>query len=1431
MPSPLAWSRIPTRRRLSVAGFELRFLCFITVLFVVVSCLQGAQPALTRVDEIRALPREDSITTNLVHLSGVITYHDDEWSASFFSDDTAGIFLQFPGQTEKFEAGEHVEIDGSVGKGGFAPTVVVQSVRRLGRKSFPTPKRLPLDQLLRGSQDCQWIELDGVIHRTFVDGAHLMLQLGYPARDIMVAIPTSSVRGVSIDKLVDSEVRLRGVCGTTYTQNSWRPGDLQPEGFRLLMPDLSHLEVRRPAPAAPFDLPEQRIDRVMAFHPSQEWTHRVRTRGVITLKRSDGVWFLQAGDLGIRVISSTPPSAPVGAEVEVAGFPKVLPSGPLLEHALVKDSGRLQVLTPIATSTNFFVGAQAGLLVSATGVLVDWSRQGRDSILELRANGNPFQVIFDSSQLPPKWLENLPAGSTLRISGVNSVPYDELRRPTRLQLYAQDAGSVEVVKRGPWLNQARLRNGLVIVGGCALCALVWVVLLRRQVRLQTRQIRRQFEERAAIERRFQDLAENANDLIYTLSPEGVLTSVNQVAERLTGFSRERLAGMFFRDLVMEEHRSRLDAYLQTNLKGSTDRGRVELDILSAEGRRLTLELSSRGSFTSGILSEIQGVARDITDRKRAEEAVKASEALLKSLAQGTSSTWGAVFFERLATDLASAFSVRFVEVSVLGGAENTLLRSLVTCRDGLCVDGVIRPVSGSLGEEVLSASVVSHAERVRELYPMDSLLQELHAEGCVCVAIRTTASAPRGLLTLIHDKPLADVERIQALLQIFAGRAGVELERLQFETSLREREQRYRSLVSSLVVGVTLQDPQGRVIEVNDSACRILGLTRDEFLGRSIASPLWQTVREDGSVFPPEEYPSMSTALTGVPRHNVVMGVYRSPGDLRWISINSQAVFESDGVTVAASVASFEDITEVRLASQALKSSEERYRLLVENSTDVLCELDLDGRFVYVSPNVHALLGCHHEDLMRQSPVEHLHPDESDRIRQLFRTPSSTATHRFRHTNGSWVWFETTARWFTTSAGEQRLALVSRDISRRVADQQAHAALEVRLRQSQKLEAIGTLAGGIAHDFNNIMGGILSNTELVQSSLPPSHPVQAQLAQIVRAILRARDVVRQLLTFSRKKEEARQSVHLQTVIGEALDLLRSALPSTTEIESDLGQASIHVLAQPSQLHQIVMNLGVNASHAMPSGGLLRVECDEVEIRPEVAARHSQLRPGLFARILFMDQGHGMRPETVERIFEPFFTTKGVGEGTGLGLSVVHGVVNSHEGMILVNSAPGQGTTFQVLLPRKLGSDTGSFYGSLDRSRVLGEPVMYVDENPLAADFAETQLLRLGCQASVFTSPKEALELFRSNPWKFDVLILASPLTTMDRERFCDEVRLLRANMPLLHALPHGYLKTHQPAASLHPFEKVVVTPFSLSRLSDALQQVRRGRGQNVSMHS
>jgi PAS domain S-box-containing protein len=242
--------------------------------------------------------------------------------------------------------------------------------------------------------------------------------------------------------------------------------------------------------------------------------------------------------------------------------------------------------------------------------------------------------------------------------------------------------------------------------------------------------------------------------------------------------------------------------------------------------------------------------------------------------------------------------------------------------------------------------------------------------------------------------------------------------------------------------------------------------------------------------------------------------------------------------------------------------------------------------------------------------------------------------------------------------------------------------LEEQLRQAQKMQAIGTLAGGIAHDFNNLLAAILGYTELVADDVPPgSHPWQC-LQQVLTAGMRARELVQQLLTFSRHTQAERTPLQLYTLITEALQLLHAALPPAIEIRHDLDANTGFVLANATQMHQVVMNLCINAEHAMRlTGGILYIGLENVEVDAAGAAQQPSVLPGSYVRLTVQDTGHGMTREILERIYEPFFTTKGVGEGTGLGLSIVHGIVASHGGVLIVESHPGQGTTFALYLPR------------------------------------------------------------------------------------------------------------------------------------------------------
>ena len=240
--------------------------------------------------------------------------------------------------------------------------------------------------------------------------------------------------------------------------------------------------------------------------------------------------------------------------------------------------------------------------------------------------------------------------------------------------------------------------------------------------------------------------------------------------------------------------------------------------------------------------------------------------------------------------------------------------------------------------------------------------------------------------------------------------------------------------------------------------------------------------------------------------------------------------------------------------------------------------------------------------------------------------------------------------------------------------------LEKRLAQAQKMEAIGTLAGGIAHDFNNILSAIIGYTELVLIDIPQDSLVRRNLKQVLKAGGRAKELVRQILTYSRQREREMQPVKTNLIVNEALKLLRASLPSTIQINNSI-KSNLAVMSDPINMHQVIMNLCTNAGHAMrENGGLLEVALADVDLDADFAKDHPGLKPGKFVQLTVSDTGHGMSPEVKERIFDPFFTTKKQGKGTGMGLSVVHGIVKSHGGTLTVDSIPGQGSVFKAFFP-------------------------------------------------------------------------------------------------------------------------------------------------------
>ena len=343
-----------------------------------------------------------------------------------------------------------------------------------------------------------------------------------------------------------------------------------------------------------------------------------------------------------------------------------------------------------------------------------------------------------------------------------------------------------------------------------------------------------------------------------------------------------------------------------------------------------------------------------------------------------------------------------------------------------------------------------------------------------------------------------------------------------------------------------------------------------------------------------------------------------------------------------------------------------------------------------------------------------------------------------------------------------------RDISRR-------RELAQQLQQSQKMEAIGTLAGGIAHDFNNILSIILGYTSLVLDDHEGGrHSDDAELKDnlttVIQAGRRARDLIEQILTFSRHAEQAKRPLVLQPIVQEVMKLMRSTLPSTIEIRQDLASEPATVLADPSQLHQVLMNVCTNGAHAMEeAGGVLEIVLDRTAV-DDTANAAGELSPGSYVRLKVRDTGSGMDQATMERIFEPFFTTKGVGRGTGLGLSVAHGIVTNYGGAIRVDSALGQGTRFELLLPYYAG-EVGEVEGEAAPSAPVGKGrILFVDDEAALVRMAEKVLTRLGYSVVGETGSRAALEVFRENPTGFDLIVTDQTMPGMTGDALLGEIR-------------------------------------------------------------
>jgi PAS domain S-box-containing protein len=520
------------------------------------------------------------------------------------------------------------------------------------------------------------------------------------------------------------------------------------------------------------------------------------------------------------------------------------------------------------------------------------------------------------------------------------------------------------------------------------------------------------------------------------------------------------------------------------------------------------------------------------------------------------------------------------------------------------------------------------------------------------------------------------------------------------------------------------------------------------------------------------------------------------------------------------------ELTERRQAEEALRISEEKFRTVADFTYDWEYWVAPDGSYNYMSPSCERITGYGVADFMQDPDLlaKITHPDDRelvlDHIRQdLAGRKVRSLFFRILTRGGKERWIAHICQPVFSADGRHLGRRISnRDITKYKQAEDETAKLESQLRQAQKMEAIGTLAGGIAHDFNNILTPIIMFSEIAQRELDGDHPIRPYLDQVLKSSKRASDLVKQILSISR--QTARQPIFMELgpIVKESLKLLRASLPATIEIQQDINPEAGWILADPTEIYQVVMNLCTNAAHAMQdTGGVLGVRVKNISLDQPLSAFGLDLKPGPYLSLAVRDSGHGIPPEIMERIFEPYFTTKDVGEGTGLGLALVHSITRSCGGGIEVASEPGKGATIQVFFPVLENADQTESEPVLPLPRG-SERVLLVDDEPDIVAAAKIILEKLGYQVEAFGNGQAALEAFWADPDRFDLVFTDQTMPQLTGLELAQEIVKVRPLLPIIICTGFSESLTPEQVRALGIGE-LLLKPLTPNKLADA---VRRG---------
>ena len=623
--------------------------------------------------------------------------------------------------------------------------------------------------------------------------------------------------------------------------------------------------------------------------------------------------------------------------------------------------------------------------------------------------------------------------------------------------------------------------------------------------------------------------------------------------------------------------------------------------------------------------------------------------------------------------------------------------------------------------------------------------------------------------------------------------------RKQIEQKLEYNERKFKALFDNTDDCIFYYSPEGKMLEVNQAACRRLGYSYDELMQlkpwelnspncRNISPELSQELYREGKV-------SFELELNTRDGQNVPVEI-----------ISNYFTFDEKPSIIC----SVRDISMRRKSEQALRVSEERYRSMLEAIEDAVYICSPEYKIEYMNPALIEKLGrdatgeqCFKAIFNQDEKCPWCVLGEIEENRSVESNIYNPKENRSYHVFNSLI-----------SHGDKPVSMMAI-----LKDTTERHKLEKRLIQTQKMEAIGTLAAGIAHDFNNILFAIIGYTEILLMDCPENSPTRNSLDKILLGANRAKELILQILVFSRQSNLELKPIKIKFIIKEALKLLKSTLPSTIEIKENIKNDCGPVMADVTQIHQIIINLITNAYQSIPDGkkGKITIDMKQVELAA-LDCKYSDMNPGLYNCITLADNGTGIQKEIINNIFDPYFTTKEKGKGTGLGLSVTHGIVRSHGGQISVYSEIGKGTEFQVYLPVTQSLEKEPSIQINTPIQKGDERILFVDDEQILAQMGKEMLERLGYRVTVRTSSLEALEAFRNHPNEFDLVVTDMTMPNMTGDQLATELLKIRPDIPIILSTGFSETMTSEKAKSLG-IRAFLMKPIIVKDLSSTIRKV------------